>query len=416
VLGAGVSRPPHGARRWLPVLATGAAAALALAFVLRPESLVAGERAPAERETVRLGARAILVMEGGARARWRPDAGGVRVEQTSGSIFYRVEKGPFLVETSGGTVRVQGTCFRVEVRDMLVSRQAISGAVAGAALASAVLVTVYEGRVSLASHAGQVEVGAGERAALPAAGAAGPALIEGEPPGPAPSATPASPAGRPEATPEVVALRARVAEQERELARLRAHDPDDLVGGAKDLKRFIDPGPEELAARAQRCSIAFNYPDLDRPQPQKVSDQLAGRLGLSDTERQAADEALEESQAHVATELRKLYVEMGGDGATAARLAPSALLSEILQKAPEGASTQARAQLSRERAGLVNPPLDPKGSTVVERALRLMVGLGDDFDRRLGERVGADRARSLHPLREEWRNASNYSGCPKTAP
>jgi hypothetical protein len=412
-----------GRRRWRRALSAvalvGAAAGIAVPsiLVLRPQrpELRAGASAPAARETLSLGGKAILVAEAGASVRWWPGpAGGLLVEQSRGDVFYRVDSGPFTVETPGGTVRVRGTCFRVEVTDMKLDRQTLAGAAAGAALASAVVVTVYEGRVSLANGGGQIEVPAGESAILPAdrsaphlsgerpaAGRAAPPVFQV----PA-SAVPEEQAG------ELAALRARVAEQEKEIARLRTGHPH--TGNENDFRRFLDPSPEELQARVGRCELAFVSPNLDRLEPATVSAKQARELGLTDTERDAVDEVMKEIHAEVPVELRKLYQEMSGDSATANRLSASSLLAELQQKSPAEVHAQARVRISRERAGLLPPPTSPTAGPPLERALRLMAGLADDFERRLGERIGPQRARGLRDMRRSWGNQATMNGCPRT--
>ena len=123
---------------------------------------------------------------------------------------------------------------------------------------------------------------------------------------------------------------------------------------------------------------------------------------------------MKEIHTSVPAELRKLYLEMGGDPTTANRLSASTLLGEIVQKAPEDQVTQVRVRLSRERAGLLAPPTSAATAPVVERALRLMSGLADDFERRLGERIGPQRAASLKNMRRSWGNHSSMSGCPRS--
>jgi hypothetical protein len=403
--------PRRSARRALAVagLVVAGAALVAGASALRSgETVAAGERAPGARQTIALGRRAILVAEGGSALHWHEGPQGrLTVEQSRGNVFYRVESGPFAVETPQGTVHVRGTCFRVEVRDMKLSRQALTGAAVGAAVTAAVLVTVYEGRVSVAREATEVEVAAGQAAALNAGAPTSVVEAAGTgtpPPPPAPALAPPGVGG----AAELAALRARVAEQEKELAQLRpkvAKLPPD-----KD-RNMIDPSREELLARAQRCEIAFHYPHLDTPRPSTVGEAEAKKVGLSDTEREAADEVLKELHAEVPGTLRKLFAEMSGDAATAERLSPSTLMSEILQKAPEDLVNQARTRISRERAGLASPPTNLSAVPVVERALRLMVGIGDEFERRLGERVGSARAHTLQKLRESWGSSSTMSGC-----
>jgi ferric-dicitrate binding protein FerR (iron transport regulator) len=169
-------RQPTQGRRWLrqglgALACMGAGAALAALWFSRAqldEAITAGTRAPLQRETIALGKRAVLVVERGAVVEWRRGAGGeLTVAQSRGEVFYRVQAGPFAVSTPAGTVHVRGTCFRVEVQDMALTSQALKGAVVGAALASAVVVTVYEGRVSLANRQGTLEAAAGEVARLP---------------------------------------------------------------------------------------------------------------------------------------------------------------------------------------------------------------------------------------------------------
>jgi hypothetical protein len=349
--------------------------------------------------------------------RWWPGTGGaLLVEQTRGDVFYRVDAGPLSVETPRGTVRVLGTCFRVEVTDMKLHRQTLAGVAAGAALASAVIVTVYEGRVSLAGSGGQLEVPAGEVAALTADQP--PRRLDPDDPSlpRARSALPSfqvAPGG--EAPPvelsELQALRARIAEQEAELARLRPAHPH--AGNEQSLQQYIDPSPEELQARAQRCEIAFVTPNLDGPQPPTVSPERATQLGMSEAEREAADEVMKEVHTQVPAEMRKLYAEMSGDSTTANRLTLSSLFSEIQQKTPPDLATAARVRLARERAGLLAPPANPAAASTIERALRLMSTLADDVERRLAERIGPERARALRPLRRSWGSRSSMSGCPK---
>jgi hypothetical protein len=85
----------------------------------------------------------------------------------------------------------------------------------------------------------------------------------------------------------------------------------------------------------------------------------------------------------------------------------------IMEKAPDAARTEARARLSKEKAGLVPPPADLAKTPVVERALRIATAAGDELERRFGERVGAERAHALRRLRDGWPGGrSSMNGCP----
>jgi len=149
--------------RWL---ATGGVFAMAAAFALYastrpPSSGIA--KADHDRIEVKLGDRAIAVLEPGAELKWN----GPHVEQTKGDVFYRVEKGDgFDVHTAEGDVAVKGTCFRVKLKgDEMATRDWKMGAL-GALGASALFVGVYEGKVAV-SHANESKmVTAGQAAGV----------------------------------------------------------------------------------------------------------------------------------------------------------------------------------------------------------------------------------------------------------
>jgi len=122
-----------------------------------------GEVSASERQEVRVGTRALAVLEKGAHVKWDGDA----IEQDEGDVFWRVEPGArFVVHTPAADVAVKGTCFRVQVKDgedEMERRSVVSGAV-GAVIAATAMVGVYEGKVAV-SHAGQsVDLVAGQSA------------------------------------------------------------------------------------------------------------------------------------------------------------------------------------------------------------------------------------------------------------
>jgi hypothetical protein len=397
-------------RPWLVAAALAAGVALGgptwALLRARGDGFSAGARQVSAQETIQLGQRAVLVAEAGAQLRWARGDGGVAVEQPAGDVFYRVNSGPFVVRTPAGVVRVTGTCFRVEVSDMkLINRQNLSGAVVGAALGAAVVVTVYEGRVLLASagdpgaevpltpgEMGQMTTGQGAQrlAQSPSRTASAPGPVRG------------SNIPRFE---DSETLRTRIAEQEKELAQLRALAPMAKKFG-EGRKQVLNPSREELLARAERCELAYDTPSLGG-----VNDKEAQRMGLSDTEREAMNEALKETKDHVAGELRRLYVEMGGDPGMADRLSSQAMETEIFARAPEGARQQARQQLARELAGLAQTPADLSKTPVAERATRLMSTIGNLFEQKLADRLGAQRSRQLRALEDGWRGKTVTNGC-----
>jgi hypothetical protein len=414
MLAAERAAPPRvTGRRWWP-LAAAVAAGVALGgpfwLTLRSPgggALGAGARRPSAQETIHLGQRAVLVAEAGADLRWGAGPeGAVLVEQMAGEVFYRVNAGKFLVETPAGVVRVTGTCFRVEVDDMKINRQSLSGAALGAALGAAVVVTVYEGRVLLAKGRSEVALEAGQRGQLTAGGV--PQRLAADLPTPAGAATPAGGHSRPNVPrfDETESLRARIAEQDKELAQLRA--PAAVAKKiSEEKRRYLDPTKEELLARAERCELAFDTPPFSG-----YDAKGAQKLGLSEAEREVMNEVLREMKEQVITELRQLYLEMSGDAQMSERLSPPALESEMFARSPEGAGGRARAQIARERAGLVPPAADLSRTPVLERMLRLKTSVGDQFERKLAERFGPERARALRAREDGWSGKMVNSGCP----
>jgi len=138
------------------------AAGIAFAVHLQSRGAAGDVTAEARRE-VRVGTRAVAVLEPGAHVKWHGDD----IEQTGGDVFWRVEPGArFTVHTAAADVTVKGTCFRVRVtggEGDMTRRDAMVGAV-GAVVGAAAFVGVYEGKVAV-SHAGQsVDVAAGQSA------------------------------------------------------------------------------------------------------------------------------------------------------------------------------------------------------------------------------------------------------------
>jgi hypothetical protein len=85
-----------------------------------------------------------------------------------------------------------------------------------------------------------------------------------------------------------------------------------------------------------------------------------------------------------------------------------------IQERPSNGFDQARQRLALERAGMATPPAAAADLPPGERIFRLSAGLGDDFERRLADRLGADRAHQLRysPLAAPWMNSFSQSGCP----
>ncbi len=145
------------------------AAGVAVAVHVRSASARGNVVADGRRE-VRVGSRAVAVLERGAHVTW--DEGSVL--QSAGEVFWRVEPGAqFVVHAGGADVTVKGTCFRVKVRgndngngseseDAMAMATKQRNVIAAGAAATLVVVAVYEGRVALSREKTTVELSAGE--------------------------------------------------------------------------------------------------------------------------------------------------------------------------------------------------------------------------------------------------------------
>ncbi|HJL18827.1 MAG TPA: FecR domain-containing protein [Sandaracinaceae bacterium LLY-WYZ-13_1] len=421
---------PRPARRWSAtswgVLAAAAVLALALALVgLWPTRPVTGALHARRRTEVTLGARGVAVAENGARLRWTVDGTRAEIEQSEGDVFYRVSPGqPFVVRTPEGDVRVRGTCFRVEVLEMNVSPQLFAGAAAGALVAGAVVVSVYEGEVAVQNEHGEVSVEAGERSVIepsraPSEPSDAPASLARRPRDPqTEAARDETPATRGIDEMDAPALRARlrsVAARSRE----RAHEVERLRGLLDDAEladpgrsRFFPASPADLRRWADACQLRLDQPPVMGIEPGRVGEH-AETLELDPAEARAVQDAIERAHSSLTEDLRALYVEATGDVDGAAALSPRAMLAEIRDKA--GTAEQHRNvmhRIARERAGLERPPPADAELSPSERAVRRYARVGDEFQERLARALGPERARELRARDEGWPWArSIFAGC-----
>jgi len=408
------ARSKKSARAWRFGLVA-AAAAVVLGMGLRawrvPSS---GVHVATVRASLALGGRGIAVVEVGARVKWSVAAdGAASVEQEAGRVFYRVERGePFGVKTPAGEVVVKGTCFTVEVEPMRVSKQGMTGAVMGAALTAAVVVTVHEGKVLFANERGSVELAAGDRARSSdsgprriSEGAAGGATME---PAPAEDTT------REELFRRDQAQRGEISVLRDKLASLEGSLKDSNETLKKDKRENpVDPSPEELKELASQCRIGYDVPTVAL-EPSHYGDSLDADLGLTAEEKSAVTDVHQKFNDRMLAQLRKLYTEATGDAKAADVLSPRSLEEEILAKAGSKEETQLVLQrLSHERAGLAPPPASFQDASVIERYYRTMMAAGEGFERDIGQVIGPERARDARKKHGGWNGKHGTSrGCP----
>lgn len=385
---------------------------------------VTGAFAATERRTERLGDRAVAVMEPGARLSFFRRGGAYDVTQEEGDVFYRVDRGgPFIVRTFAGTVTVVGTCFRVEVRRTMKSTTAgATGAVLGALLTSAVLVTVYEGEVVTASPEGRTTLAAGEEAML-AEGAA-PRKIEppvevgagagGGPVSPQTGAT-ADRKGtmRPEETAALMraheALKKEKAALEEEVQRLEAEL--EAQPGEEPIATY-DLDQPTLARMARRCELRWDVPSLG-PNPPTISTADLEKLELSEAEREVIDGKLAESHRRLVEAIRTAYTEITGDS-NSGSMAVEAMFAEARDKTPKEEVQRVFQRLARERADLASPPPPGASLTPFERMFRMVTSEGNRLERAIAAELGPGTARRVRDLHHGWNSRSRSShGCPE---
>ena len=299
----------------------------------------------------------------------------------------------------------------------MIGKQQLVAAGFGAAIASTVLVSVYEGRVLLANEHGKTVLQAGEKGSA-ASGRAPDAVAQNSD---GPTAKNYAVAQNSAPPPEGITreqLLTRDQQQRAELDKLRARVQELEVasksadGKKKDERPFFDPSKDELQQMAKDCKLKWDHPPVVS-NIDGMGFKNTPELGITDQEKAEIIKVRTEENARVLKELRALYVEVTGDKAGAESLAPEALENEIMNKSPEAIVQQVFYKLSHERAGLMAPPASTAGEPAAERLMRMMTSLGDEYEQKLGAAIGPDRAHQLRTEQNGWGSRSQASvGCP----
>lgn len=353
------------------------------------------------RTSTSLGRRGVAVAEPGASFSWHVAASGeVAVTQTAGDVFYRVERGgPFVVRTPVGDVRVTETCFRVEVR----MRKQITSGLVGAAIASAVVVSVYQGRAVLAGQTRPVQhVSAGESITL-ATSPSGGVVATGA------AGSAASVAARVDlgamTTEQIVARdQAQVARIAQLEAKLQAFEV--AAAAERNMTFELRPDQAKLLEWAKTCTVGIDYPALDGET--WIPIEAGGRYAEADV--QGVNEAFAELHREWIATVRAAYIEVTGDEVGARSMSAAAMASELRDKGGDDEIVALRARVAQERAGLLPPPAPGARMTALERYLRAYFALGDASEAALAKRLGAERAAAIRG--EHWDSSGTMSGCP----
>jgi hypothetical protein len=184
---------------------------------------------------------------------------------------------------------------------------------------------------------------------------------------------------------------------------------------AKELAEafaWLHPPKDQLVDLARRCEVRSISPEVTGNQVPTVDDKDAKALALSSNERTELEQTLRQMHDSFADSVRQTYAAGAADPSGASSLTVEQMVEEI-QDRPNSGFDEARPKLALERAGMAAPPAAGADLPPGERIFRLSAGLGDDFERRLADRFGADRARQLlySPL-AGWTTRSSQSGCP----
>lgn len=440
------TQPPN--RRWVWLGSVAAVLLVAgLVWALRGGTTVEDQLEARQLETVALGDRATAVAQPGTKMKWSVDSDGTtRIDQSSGRVFYRVDHGErFDVVTPRGTVTVTGTCFEVDLESPTMKTHNVRAGALGAALASALVVTVYEGGVVLANDHGSVDLAAGDSGRVSDARAPvrfDPDGADGDRDSQLADASVASKKKAGEIAGDPMA---HIARQARDIDRIREEKDaqavriQELEEQVIELGGAIDPkSPEAAKARAKMCAsqsrggnCPFLEPDqetliemarcatvkidslgfVDNPDPPSPG-SIAERLGVTDpAEAEKLHAAATKQYDGYNDALREMYLELGGDEATAEDASGKTLESFIFDQLDRELVGDIQRRIAEERAGLRQAPTDQSAMPLEERVSRLMAESGNEFERLVGDSLGEERARELRRKHDGWPGSTSvHSG------
>ena len=178
-----------------------------------------------------------------------------------------------------------------------------------------------------------------------------------------------------------------------------------------ELTAWLKPSPSELGEMARRCELRFVIPAITENQPPTVTDEQSSALSLSTNERTLLERTLRDMHVGLRDFTKQAFDEAAGQSVKASGLSLEEMLTD-LQTRPEDGFAEARQKLAQEQAGLASPPEPETHQPPGERLLRLWASMGDEFERRLADRLGTDRAHQLRfSPQAVWTNRFAHSGC-----
>ncbi len=391
-------------RTWLYVAAPTFAVAAAIAvygFGMRESS---GEAIAKDvRTEVRIGSRAVAVLEPGAKLSWK----GSLVDQSAGDVFYRVERGDgFRVHTAAGDVDVLGTCFRVNVKESDMAKRDWKMGGLGAAVASALLVGVYEGKVAVSHASERVTLSAGEHAEVTEANGvvrSGGGVALGGKDGVSATEDPLEGANR-NLVDTVSAYRKRLEAlegqkktlEERLLVAEKDLDREKRGGDGAKGKSEFDLSQEDLVALAKEGTIKYMAPCAKkgyRPEP-----EVLNKMGLAPQDAETIEAAYKKVNEWREARMRPACVEAIGKSELTERVPVDGcmhLLSDVLGEA-NGTERRDQQQLAADiRAGLKPMPRAGEKVPPLTQMMLAATGASKVLEDELAKTFGPDEAHRI---------------------
>jgi hypothetical protein len=399
------AKPRSRAARVFAGLLLAAAMAAVIGFGLHRQGAGArGAVVAGERQEVRVGTRALAVLEKGARVTWDGD----EVKQSGGDVFWRVEPGArFTVRTPAADVTVKGTCFRVKVdggEDEMNARDAKSGVV-GAAIAATALVGVYEGKVAV-SHAGQsVDLVAGQSAEAGPGGVkrVGAGADEAAQGGAAAASASEGEKALTQANANLAdsvrtyrrrleAIEAEKKKLEKELAQAQAQLAD---GGV--AKSDYDLSPEDLKELAKKGEVRARIPCAGTNGDYQWSPKDLNKLGLAPQDGPLLQQAFKRSHDRTWGVIQPLCSQALG-GADVSKIGQQACESVLMNLANEndsGAADEDIRQVAEILAGMRPPPGPDSKADPLLVSLLALASESRSIQSDLAKSIGPDDAQRV---------------------
>ncbi len=397
------SRPAR--RRAFAVVGALALAAGALFWVAsRPPS--SGEiSADTERTEVRIGDRAVAVLEPGASLSFR---GGL-VDQAKGNVFYRVEPGGgFRVHTKAGDVDVTGTCFRVDIKasgrnDEMQARDVKVGAV-GAVLALGMSVAVYEGKVAVSHAQERVTLKAGESADVSDAEGVvvtsaklGAAAAGGSNDAPLEEANKSLVGTVSDMKKRLETIEAQKKDLEQKLSQAEEKLKADKSGAdGAPAKSEFDLSQDDLVALAKEGTLKYRVP-CSKQAGYKPDADVVNKLGLAPQDADTIANAYKKVAEWREKNMRPICQEVLGKTELTDKMSVDScmhLVSDFLSETDPKARTEAQQLAVDVRAGLKTPPAGEKMPPLT----RMMLASTQQikvFEEELAKSFGPDEAHRI---------------------